>query len=77
MSTSKRELRKLQKIVDRIAAYREAMTPLSDAALRNKTWNSGGAWRRAKPWMTCSPRHTPWCGRPAAVCWAWSISQHR
>ena len=38
MSTSKRELRKLQKIVDRLAAHREAMTPLSEAALRNKTW---------------------------------------
>ena len=38
MSTSKRELKKLQKIVDRITAHKEAMTSLSDAALRNKTW---------------------------------------
>ena len=38
MAASKRELRKLQKIVDRIVAYKEAMASLSDAALRNKTW---------------------------------------
>ena len=38
MAASKRELRKLQKIVDRIVPYKEAMTSLSDAALRNKTW---------------------------------------
>lgn len=37
MATSKRELKKLQKIVDRIVGYRETMTSLSDAALRNKT----------------------------------------
>ena len=38
MVASKRELRKLQKTVDRIIAYKEAMVSLSDAALRNKTW---------------------------------------
>ena len=38
MATSKRELKKLQKIVDRIVGYKEAMTSLSDAALRNKTY---------------------------------------
>ena len=37
MATSKRELKKLQKIVDRIVGYRETVTSLSDAALRNKT----------------------------------------
>ena len=38
MASSKRELRKIQKIVDRIVGYRDATTSLSDAALRNKTW---------------------------------------
>ncbi|MGN0981894.1 MAG: preprotein translocase subunit SecA [Candidatus Limivicinus sp.] len=38
MATSKREMKKLQKIVDRIVGYKEAMTSLSDAALRNKTY---------------------------------------
>ena len=38
MAASKRELKNLQKIVDKIAAFRETMASLSDAALRNKTW---------------------------------------
>ena len=38
MASSKRELRKIQKIVDRIVGYRDATASLSDAALRNKTW---------------------------------------
>ena len=37
MSSGKQELKKLQKIVDRVAAYRKTMTALSDAALKNKT----------------------------------------
>ena len=38
MANSKRELKKLQKIVDSILAFRDATVSLSDAALRNKTW---------------------------------------
>ena len=38
MAGGKRELNKLQKIVDSIIANRDAMTSLSDAALRNKTY---------------------------------------
>ena len=38
MATSKRELRKLNKIVDQIVGHKETMGSLSDAALRNKTW---------------------------------------
>ena len=37
MASSKRELKKIQKIVDRILGYRDAAVSLSDEALRNKT----------------------------------------
>lgn len=37
MASSKRELKKIQKIVDRILGYRDAAASLSDEALRNKT----------------------------------------
>ena len=37
MASSKRELKKIQKIVDRILGYRDATASLSDAALRSKT----------------------------------------
>ena len=37
MASSKRELKKLQKIVDRIIEYRDATASLSDAALQSKT----------------------------------------
>ena len=42
MASSKRELKKIQKIVDRILGYRDATASLSDAALRSKT----GEFRR-------------------------------
>ena len=38
MAVSKQELKKLNRIVDRIVGYKQAMELLSDAALRNKTW---------------------------------------
>ena len=37
MASSKRELKKIQKIVDRILEYRDTTASLSDAALRSKT----------------------------------------
>lgn len=38
MATSKRELKKLKNMVDRIVGHKPALESLSDAALRNKTW---------------------------------------
>ena len=38
MAASKRELKKLQKTADRIIGLKQATESLSDAALRNKTW---------------------------------------
>jgi len=38
MANNKRELKKIQLIVDKIVARKEEMSALSDAALRNKTW---------------------------------------
>ena len=32
------ELKKLNKMVDRIVGYKETMEAMSDAALRNQTW---------------------------------------
>ena len=64
------EIKKLMKIVEQINAFEPQTKALTDDQLRARPPSSARSLKMARRWTTCCPRHTPWCAKRRAACWA-------
>ena len=74
MTGRNRELKKLGAIADKIIARKAETSALSDAALRNKTWEFRRRLAEGETLDDCLRRHMLLSGRQPAGCWEWSTS---
>lgn len=68
-SSSKREVKKITPIVDKIESLADEYKALSDAELRAKTDEFRAVWQMERRWTTFCPRRLPPAGRLLTVCW--------
>ena len=64
------EIKRLNKIVDKIDSFEEAHKALTDEQLRGKTDRvPRAACKTAKPRMTFCPKRSPPSAKPTPACW--------